>query len=217
MTRIEKYADYRKQILNEDAFLSVIDTESSIINSYRKKIMDLNPNILINEADDIQWFTPTVPLVSVNQMDPSVFQKIKNFSNLIDTQQEEKIIKDISDLIFSYEHNSIISNDNKSIAHEWLVQDKNYLKLEEIDKELKTAQKELLNFQQVSIQKLSKLMETIKNSENSKLDIGKYEVSTNVVKTSISYKKLYIGIIFTLVILMVAIIVLIVVGVLVYV
>ena len=217
MTRIEKYADYRKQILNEDAFLSVIDTESSIINSYRKKIMDLNPNILINEADDIQWFTPTVPLVSVNQMDPTVFQKIKNFSNLIDRQQEEKIIKDISDLIFSYEHNSIISDDNKSIAHEWLVQDKNYLKLEEIDKELKTAQKELLSFQQVSIQKLSKLMETIKNSENSKLDIEKYEVSTNVVKTSVSYKKLYIGIIFTLVILMVAIIVLIVVGVLVYV
>ena len=214
MTRIKKYADYRKQILNEDAFLSVIDTESSIINSYRKKIMDLNPNILINEADDIQWFTPTVPLVSVNQMDPTVFQNLKNFSNLIDTQQEEKIIKDISDLIFSYEHNSIISDDNKSIAHEWLIQDKNYLKLEEIDKELKTAQKELLDFQQVSIQKLSKLMDTIKNSESSKLDIEKYKVSTNVVKTSISYKKLYIGIIFTLVILMAVIIILIIVGVL---
>lgn len=217
MTRIEKYADYRKQILNEDAFLSVIDTESSIINSYRKKIMDLNPNILINEADDIQWFTPTVPLVSVNQMDPTVFQNLKNFSNLIDTQQEEKIIKDISDLIFSYEHNSIISNDNKSIAHEWLIQDKNYLKLEEIDEELKTAQKELLSFQQLSIRKLSKLMDAIKNSESSKLDIEKYKVSTNIVKTSISYKKLYIGIIFALVILMLAIIVLIVVGVLVYV
>lgn len=54
MTRIEKYADYRKQILNEDAFLSTIDTESSIINSYRKKIMDLNPNILLNEADDVK-------------------------------------------------------------------------------------------------------------------------------------------------------------------
>ena len=214
MTRIKKYADYRKQILNEDAFLSVIDTESSIINSYRKKIMDLNPNILINEADDIQWFTPTVPLVSVNQMDPTVFQNLKNFSNLIDTQQEEKIIKDISDLIFSYEHNSIISDDNKSIAHEWLIQDKNYLKLEEIDKELKTAQKELLDFQQVSIQKLSKLMDTIKNSESSKLDIEKYKVSTNVVKTSISYKKFYIGIIFTLVILMAVIIILIIVGVL---
>lgn len=214
MTRIKKYADYRKQILNEDAFLSVIDTESSIINSYRKKIMDLNPNILINEADDIQWFTPTVPLVSVNQMDPTVFQNLKNFSNLIDTQQEEKIIKDISDLIFSYEHNSIISDDNKSIAHEWLIQDKNYLKLEEIDKELKTAQKELLDFQQVSIQKLSKLMDTIKNSERSKLDIEKYKVSTNVVKTSISYKKLYIGIIFILVILMAVIIILIIVGVL---
>lgn len=214
MTRIKKYADYRKQILNEDAFLSVIDTESSIINLYRKKIMDLNPNILINEADDIQWFTPTVPLVSVNQMDPTVFQNLKNFSNLIDTQQEEKIIKDISDLIFSYEHNSIISDDNKSIAHEWLIQDKNYLKLEEIDKELKTAQKELLDFQQVSIQKLSKLMDTIKNSESSKLDIEKYKVSTNVVKTSISYKKFYIGIIFTLVILMAVIIILIIVGVL---
>ena len=210
MTRIKKYADYRKQILNEDAFLSVIDTESSIINSYRKKIID----ILINEADDIQWFTPTVPLVSVNQMDPTVFQNLKNFSNLIDTQQEEKIIKDISDLIFSYEHNSIISDDNKSIAHEWLIQDKNYLKLEEIDKELKTAQKELLDFQQVSIQKLSKLMDTIKNSESSKLDIEKYKVSTNVVKTSISYKKFYIGIIFTLVILMAVIIILIIVGVL---
>ena len=214
MTRIKKYADYRKQILNEDAFLSVIDTESSIINSYRKKIMDLNPNILINEADDIQWFTPAVPLVSVNKMDPTVFQNLKNFSNLIDTQQEEKIIKDISDLIFSYEHNSIISDDNKSIAHEWLIQDKNYLKLEEIDKELKTAQKELLDFQQVSIQKLSKLMDTIKNSESSKLDIEKYKVSTNVVKTSISYKKFYIGIIFTLVILMAVIIILIIVGVL---
>ena len=167
MTRIEKYADYRKQILNEDAFLSTIDTESSIINSYRKKIMDLNPHILLNEADDVKWFTPTVPLVSVNQMDPTVFQKIKNFSNLIDTKQEEKIIKDISDLIFSYEHDSIISNDKKTIAHDWLVQDKNYLKLEEIDKELKTAQKELLDFQQVSIQKLGKLMDTIKSSENS--------------------------------------------------
>lgn len=217
MTRIEKYADYRKQILNEDAFLSVIDTESSIINSYRKKIMDLNPNILINEADDIQWFTPTVPLVSINQMDSTVFQKIKNFSNLIDTKQEEKIIKDMSDLIFSYEHNSIISNDNKSISHDWLMQDKNYLKLEEIDKELKTSQKELLNFQHVSIQKLGKLMETIKSSENSQLDVEKYKVSTDMVKTSISYKKLYIGIIFTLAILMAVIIILIVVGVLVYV
>ena len=217
MTRIEKYADYRKQILNEDAFLSTIDTESSIINSYRKKIMDLNPNILLNEADDVKWFTPTVPLVSVNQMDPTVFQKIKNFSNLIDTKQEEKIIKDISDLIFSYEHDSIISNDKKTIAHDWLVQDKNYLKLEEIDKELKIAQKELLDFQQVSIQKLGKLMDTIKSSENSKLVIEKYKVSTDIAKNSASYKKLYLATIFTLVILLVAIIILIVIGVLIYV
>lgn len=217
MTRIEKYADYRKQILNEDAFLSTIDTESSIINSYRKKIMDLNPNILLNEADDVKWFTPTVPLVSVNQMDPTVFQKIKNFSNLIDTKQEEKIIKDISDLIFSYEHDSIISNDKKTIAHDWLVQDKNYLKLEEIDKELKTAQKELLDFQQVSIQKLGKLMDTIKSSENSKSVIEKYKVSTDIAKNSASYKKLYLATIFTLVILLVAIIILIVIGVLIYV
>ena len=113
--------------------------------------------------------------------------------------------------------NKRISNDKKTIAHDWLVQDKNYLKLEEIDKELKTAQKELLDFQQVSIQKLGKLMDTIKSSENSKLVIEKYKVSTDIAKNSASYKKLYLATIFTLVILLVAIIILIVIGVLIYV
>jgi len=118
MTRIEKYAEYRKKILNEGNFLSHIDNESSIIKSYRDKIMSLNPNILINEFEDTKGFSPVVPLTSINQMDPTMFQKLKNFSDLVDVEKEKQIKDDISNFIFSYEHNSIIDNNSKSISHD---------------------------------------------------------------------------------------------------
>lgn len=217
MTRIEKYAEYRKKILNEGNFLSHIDNESSIIKSYRDKIMSLNPNILINESEDIKGFSPVVPLTSINQMDPTMFQKLKNFSDLVDVEKEKQIKDDISNFIFSYEHNSIIDNNSKSISHDWLIQDKNYLDLEKIDKNLKKAQDELIEFEKVSVQKLSKLMETVKNSDNSKLDIEKFKVSQYVVNTSLSYKKFYIALIWILLFLIISIVIIVVVGVLFYV
>ena len=217
MTRIEKYAEYRKKILNEGNFLSHIDNESSIIKSYRDKIMSLNPNILINEFEDTKGFSPVVPLTSINQMDPTMFQKLKNFSDLVDVEKEKQIKDDISNFIFSYEHNSIIDNNSKSISHDWLIQDKNYLDLEKIDKNLKKAQDELIEFEKVSVQKLSKLMETVKNSDNSKLDIEKFKVSQYVVNTSLSYKKFYIALIWILLFLIISIVIIVVVGVLFYV
>ena len=217
MTRIEKYAEYRKKILNEGNFLSHIDNESSIIKSYRDKIMSLNPNILINESEDIKGFSPVVPLTSINQMDPTMFQRLKNFSDLVDVEKEKQIKDDISNFIFSYEHNSIIDNNSKSISHDWLIQDKNYLDLEKIDKNLKKAQDELIEFEKVSVQKLSKLMETVKNSDNSKLDIEKFKVSQYVVNTSLSYKKFYIALIWILLFLIISIVIIVVVGVLFYV
>ena len=217
MTRMDKYADYRKQILNEGNFLAHIDSESNIIKSYHDKIMDLNPNILINEANDMRGFSPIVPLISINQMDQNIFQKLKDFSNLIDTKKQEQIINDISDFIFSYEHNSIISDDNKSISHNWLIQDKNYSKLVQIDKELKKTQNELIDFEKVSVQKLSKLMETIKNSEKSDLDVDIFKVSNDVVDKSISYKKFYLATIWTLLSLLALIVILIIVEVFLYV
>ncbi len=217
MTRIEKYAEYRKKILNEGNFLSHIDNESSIIKSYRDKIMSLNPNILINEFEDIKGFSPVVPLTSINQMDPTMFQKLKNFSDLVDVEKEKQIKDDISNFIFSYEHNSIIDNNSRSISHDWLIQDKNYLDLEKIDKNLKKAQDELIEFEKVSVQKLSKLMETVKNSDNSKLDIEKFKVSQYVVNTSLSYKKFYIALIWILLFLIISIVIIVVVGVLFYV
>lgn len=217
MTRIEKYAEYRKKILNEGNFLSHIDNESSIIKSYRDKIMSLNPNILINESEDIKGFSPVVPLTSINQMDPTMFQKLKNFSDLVDVEKEKQIKDDISNFIFSYEHNSIIDNNSKSISHDWLIQDKNYLDLEKIDKNLKKAQDELIEFEKVSVQKLSKLMEIVKNSDNSKLDIEKFKVSQYVVNTSLSYKKFYIALIWILLFLIISIVIIVVVGVLFYV
>jgi len=217
MTRIEKYAEYRKKILNEGNFLFHIDNESSIIKSYRDKIMSLNPNILINESEDIKGFSPVVPLTSINQMDPTMFQKLKNFSDLVDVEKEKQIKDDISNFIFSYEHNSIIDNNSKSISHDWLIQDKNYLDLEKIDKNLKKAQDELIEFEKVSVQKLSKLMETVKNSDNSKLDIEKFKVSQYVVNTSLSYKKFYIALIWILLFLIISIVIIVVVGVLFYV
>lgn len=217
MTRMEKYAEYRKKILNEGNFLSHIDNESSIIKSYRDKIMSLNPNILINESEDIKGFSPVVPLTSINQMDPTMFQKLKNFSDLVDVEKEKQIKDDISNFIFSYEHNSIIDNNSKSISHDWLIQDKNYLDLEKIDKNLKKAQDELIEFEKVSVQKLSKLMETVKNSDNSKLDIEKFKVSQYVVNTSLSYKKFYIALIWILLFLIISIVIIVVVGVLFYV
>ncbi len=217
MTRIEKYAEYRKKILNEGNFLSHIDNESSIIKSYRDKIMSLNPNILINESEDIKGFSPVVPLTSINQMDPTMFQKLKNFSDLVDVEKEKQIKDDISNFIFSYEHNSIIDNNSKSISHDWLIQDKNYLDLEKIDKNLKKSQDELIEFEKVSVQKLSKLMETVKNSDSSKLDIEKFKVSQYVVNTSLSYKKFYIALIWILLFLIISIVIIVVVGVLFYV
>ena len=217
MTRIEKYAEYRKKILNEGNFLSHIDNESSIIKSYRDKIMSLNPNILINESEDIKGFSPVVPLTSINQMDPTMFQKLKNFSDLVDVEKEKQIKDDISNFIFSYEHNSIIDNNSKSISHDWLIQDKNYLDLEKIDKNLKKSQDELIEFEKVSVQKLSKLMEIVKNSDNSKLDIEKFKVSQYVVNTSLSYKKFYIALIWILLFLIISIVIIVVVGVLFYV
>lgn len=214
---MDKYADYRKKILNEGNFLAHIDMQSSIIKSYRDKIMDLNPNILINEANDMNGFLPITPLVLVNQMDPTIFQNLKNLTNLIDTKKQKQIINDISDFIFSYEHNSIISDDNKSISHNWLIQDKNYSKLVQINNELKKAQKELIDFEKISVQKIGKLMETIKNSEKSDLDVNKFKVSTNVIDKSISYKKVYLVSIWILLSLVVLIVALIIVEVFLYV
>ena len=212
MTRMEKYAEYRKQILNEDYFLSNIDNQSQIVKSYREKIMDLNPNILINESEQVNDFSLINQLISVYQVDPTMFQSLKNYPSLINNERKQKIINDITDFIYSYEHNSIISNDHRSISHDWLKQDKNYLKLENIDRSLKEAQKTLVEFQTSSIQKLNKLMETIKTSENSNADIEKYKVVAETVNSSVSYKKLYTVLVWTLIGLLSVILIIVVIG-----
>ena len=202
MTRIEKYAEYRKQILNEDYFLSNIDNQSQVVKLYHDKIMDLSPNILINESEQIHDFPSPNQLTSVCQVDPTMFQSLKNFSNLINNDKKQKIVTDITDFIYSYEHNSIISDDQRSISQNWLKQDKNYLKLENIGCSLKETQKNLIEFQTSSIQKLKKLMETVNASDSSNKNIEKYKVTSEKVNSSISYKKLYIGLIYALVILL---------------
>ena len=116
MTRIEKYAEYRKQILNEDYFLSNIDNQSQIVKLYHDKIMDLNPNILINESEQIRDFPTVNQLTFVYQVDPTMFQSLKNYPNLINNDKKQKIVTDITDLIYSYEHNSIISDNHRSIS-----------------------------------------------------------------------------------------------------
>ena len=88
MTRIEKYAVYRKQILNEDYFLSNIDNQSQIVKLYRDKIMGLNPNILINESEQIHDFPTPIQLTSICQVDPTMFQSLKKFPNLINNDRK---------------------------------------------------------------------------------------------------------------------------------
>ena len=202
MTRIEKYAVYRKQILNEDYFLSNIDNQSQIVKLYRDKIMGLNPNILINESEQIHDFPTPIQLTSICQVDPTMFQSLKKFPNLINNDRKQKNITEITDFIYLHEHNSIISDDHRSISQNWLKQDKNYLELESIDRSLKEAQKNLIEFQTSSIQKLKKLMEVVNTSENSNENIEKYKVTSDKVNSSVSYKKFYISLICALVILL---------------
>ena len=202
MTRIEKYAEYRKQILNEDYFLSNIDNQSQIVKLYRDKIIALNPNILINESEQIHDFPTPNQLTSICQVDPTMFQSLKKFPNLINNDRKQKNIADITDFIYLHEHNSIISDDYRSISQNWLKQDKNYLKLESIDRSLKEAQKNLIEFQTSSIQKLKKLMEVVNTSENSNEHIEKYKITSDKVNSSVSYKKFYISLICALVILL---------------
>ena len=212
MTRIEKYAVYRKQILNEDYFLSNIDNQSQIVKLYHDKIMDLNPNILINESEQIRDFPTVNQLTFVYQVDPTMFQSLKNYPNLINNDKKQKIVTDITDFIYSYEHNSIISDDHRSISQSWLKQDKNYLRLDNIGRSLKEAQKNLVEFQTLSIQKLKKLMETINTSENSNENIEKYKVTSENIDSSVSYKKIYIGLIWALIILLLLTAIVIIIG-----
>ena len=126
-SRIEKYEAYRKEIENQSQFLLNFESQSNIISDYKKKIDNLNPNILANSS--IQKENIIVPLISVNKVQKQKFEELKKFRLLINDEKINEILTNYNDFIYRYENNSIIDHKNQKISEKLLALDPQYNQL----------------------------------------------------------------------------------------
>lgn len=189
MTRMEKFAAYREQILNQDRFLISIEEQSNQVKEYKEKIDKISPNILENTYSILK----ILPLTSVDKVDKTKFNGIKKFVKLVDMEKNKQASKEISQFLYSYKNNSIIDTEANEISLDWLNKDENFVNLEKTSKKLKKAQDNVLKYKEISSQKLKKLNEAIVNSEKSQdSDYHQYEVKLdNVQPKSRAFKKIY--------------------------
>ena len=205
MTRMEKYADYRQQILSQDALLFSIDEKAKILKQYQTKINNISPLILNNLQNELS----VISLVSVNNVDLKKFSDLKKFNNLLDKDVKNDLSKRINDFLNTYSNNLIIDTKSNLISDKWLEHDKNYLLLNEIKSKINNCKNQLVDFQGVSKAKLNKLNDIIENVNSGKDDIKQYTIeSSNVEPTNNFFKRSYFIVVFSIIFLMLLIVIL---------
>ncbi len=176
MTRMEKYASYREQILNEEQFLSKLETQNKLLEKITNEINDLNPNIL-NSNLNFEDKDQIVPFQSIEKFDIKSFDILKNYINTFNSTKAEQLINQIQNFINEYENNNLI-DENGNISKEWLKQLKDYNKLIDIGTRINEFQQNLINFQTHSQTLINKLNETVKKSQ----DNSQFKLSNNYVE-----------------------------------
>jgi hypothetical protein len=204
-TRMEKYADYRQQILSQDALLFSIDEKAKILKQYQTKINNISPSILNNLQNELN----IISLVSVNNVDLKKFSDLKKFNNLLDRDVKNDLSKRINDFLHTYSNNSIIDTKSNLISDKWLEHDKNYLLLNEIKSQINHCKNQLVDFPSVSKAKLNKLNDIIENANSDKDDIKQYTIEPSVVEPKNNFfKRSYFVVVFSIIFLMLLIVIL---------
>ncbi len=185
---MEKYRLYRQQILNDGLMLDKLANESSIIKSYTDKINELNPKIL----DESITNSTIANLISVNLKKYEEVEGLKDFSNLIDEQKIANNQTEIDENIASNNFVSILDSSGR-ISNDWLIQDKNYVQLNETENKLVHLSNTWTSFQITSKDQIDKLDELLKSKKIYE-DFQKYQIiplDENQVVTR-QYKTVYI-------------------------
>jgi hypothetical protein len=89
-TRIQRYKIYREEILHDGFLIDKILKDSDLIKSYRKKIDDIEPKILLN----LKFDNSLKKIISIDKSDKRFLDVIKSFSNIVNTKEFEKIEHD---------------------------------------------------------------------------------------------------------------------------
>jgi len=107
-TRIQKWAEYRQQIINQGILLNQINDQSMIVKNYKAKIDSILPKILKGVDTEYSIYN----LISVDHSDYQSSNDIKEFVTLIDNLKIEPLTKEINELNSLVNEQSILDDKN---------------------------------------------------------------------------------------------------------
>ena len=209
-TRIKKWENYRKKIINQDHFFNLDDKQEKKIQSYYNRINRISQNILTNgeEMDDT-----IIPLIVNDHNKKKMFNDLKKVVQTVGEEKREIITQEIKDVLYSYKNNSIIDPQTNKISKSWLQNESRYNDLENYEKLINLTEQKLIEFQTTSSQKIDNLEKAInENVKATHEDLETYKVDkiSEKIKKKTN-RKFYFFLISAIVIVIIAIITLVII------
>ncbi len=209
-TRIKKWENYRKKIVNQDHFFNLDDKQEKKIQSYHNRINRISQNILTNgeEMDDT-----IIPLIVNDHNKKKMFNDLKKVVQTVGEEKREIITQEIKDVLYSYKNNSIIDPQTNKISKSWLQNESRYNDLENYEKLINLTEQKLIEFQTTSSQKIDNLEKAInENVKATHEDLETYKVDkiSEKIKKKTN-RKFYFFLISVIVIVIIAIITLVII------
>ncbi len=209
-TRIKKWENYRKKIVNQDHFFNLDDKQEKKIQSYYNRINRISQNILTNgeEMDDT-----IIPLIVNDHNKKKMFNDLKKVVQTVGEEKREIITQEIKDVLYSYKNNSIIDPQTNKISKSWLQNESRYNDLENYEKLINLTEQKLIEFQTTSSQKIDNLEKAInENVKATHEDLETYKVDkiSEKIKKKTN-RKFYFFLISAIVIVIIAIITLVII------
>ena len=209
-TRIKKWENYRKKIINQDHFFNLDDKQEKKIQSYYNRINRISQNILTNgeEMDDT-----IIPLIVNDHNKKKMFNDLKKVVQTVGEEKREIITQEIKDVLYSYKNNSIIDPQTNKISKSWLQNESRYNDLENYEKSINLTEQKLIEFQTTSSQKIDNLEKAInENVKATHEDLETYKVDkiSEKIKKKTN-RKFYFFLISAIVIVIIAIITLVII------
>ena len=209
-TRIKKWENYRKKIVNQDHFFNLDDKQEKKIQSYHNRINRISQNILTNgeEMDDT-----IIPLIVNDHNKKKMFNDLKKVVQTVGEEKREIITQEIKDVLYSYKNNSIIDPQTNKISKSWLQNESGYNDLEIYETLINLTEQKLIEFQTTSSQKIDNLEKAInENVKATHEDLETYKVDkiSEKIKKKTN-RKFYFFLISAIVIVIIAIITLVII------
>ncbi|MBQ0045264.1 MAG: hypothetical protein KBS35_00025 [Mycoplasma sp.] len=132
MTRMQKWADYRKEIYQASKIGFTIDQQTQQIANYKKVIDKINPAILQNVVEpdlDLHKGVSEV-IVSQNQVPEHITKLFKNLNKAKTINNRNNI----STILFNLKNDNIL-DENDNLKEEWLKTNPDYAKLSDFIKQ----------------------------------------------------------------------------------